>query len=286
MIKVILIFLGLVQGAWALNTYEQKQATWVFSGMVVNEHGEHYGYLFEMQRVQQALQVTAALFDAQTHQVLLREEAHETIASQDESSFNWHVGNAFLHFNPINETWIFGVKTKEKKGFNFKVDTLTAPEQLAKPIYLRSDMQMKVVQTKTLNGHIQMGPEQEQFVTANSAWLRHIWFSKIPEKIPPLEDVLCQFEDGSGFYSTHLLQDAEAMCGATAGIMNAQGEAQEMSQFISIQPLSQSGTWAIHATLPKLNLLVENLFNSDKALRIAGFVSEKEQLGFCMLNLG
>jgi hypothetical protein len=134
MIKVILIFLGLVQGAWALNTYEQKQATWVFSGMVVNEHGDHYGYLFEMQRVQEALQVTAALFDAQTHQVLLREEAHETIASQDESSFNWHVGNAFLHFNPINETWIFGVKTKEKKGFNFKVDTLTAPEQLAKPI--------------------------------------------------------------------------------------------------------------------------------------------------------
>ena len=286
MIKVILIFLGLVQGTWALDTYEQEQATWAFSGMVVNEHGDHYGYLFEMQRVQQALQVTAALFDAQTHQVLLREEAHETIATQDVSTVNWHVGNAFLHFNPINETWIFGVKTKEKKGFNFKVDTLKAPEQFAKPIHLRSDMQMMVMQTKTLNGHIQMGPEPEQFVTANSTWLRHIWFSKTPEKISSLEGVLCQFEDGSGFYSTHLLQDAEAMCGATAGAMNAQGESQEMSQFISIQPSPQRGIWAIRSLSPKLNLLVENLLNTDKALRVAGFVAEKEQSGFCLLNLG
>ena len=101
------------------------EAYWVFSGLVTNENGEPYNYYFQMQRKDNQFQHVAMLMDSQTKKLLLFDESDATLSHF--VTTNWHVGEAFMQFNPINNSWVFGVKTKANKGFNFKVDMLGQP---------------------------------------------------------------------------------------------------------------------------------------------------------------
>ena len=103
-----------------------EHASWVFSGVVTNEIGENYGYFFQIERNDKTFHSIAALFEEQNNKVIVLDEAQATI--DDPSSYNWHVGHSFLRFNAINDSWIFGVKTPEKTGYNFKVDMLNQPD--------------------------------------------------------------------------------------------------------------------------------------------------------------
>lgn len=285
--KKLLLGLGLCLGLLQ-NVCFSEPKIWVFSGLVVNERGDYYGYLFEMQKHQQEFHVETALFEAQTQKVILHEVATATLTPEEAKSTTWHVGPAFMQFNTINQTWVLGVKTKDKKGFNFKVDTLKAVEeplsQLSKSIQLSNDIAMKVVQTNTLNGHIHIGYDQEEFVTAKSTWMRKMGFKQGLEISYPMQNLLCQFEDGSGFYSMHL-KDSKAYCGAVTGRLDAQGHRQKMSQFLNIREEGQ-GRWNINAQAPKLHWVIENLLAQESTLRVAGFTAQKDQIGFCTINLG
>lgn len=259
---------------------ESTHANWAFSGVVASESGENYGYLFQMQRDDNQFHVIVALFDAQTKEVLFRDDSHAIVA--EPNSYNWHVGHSFLQFNPINASWIFGFKDQNKKGFNFKVDMLKQSEHDQTKQNLRQGVEFVVRQTGPLNGHVQAGKEStEQFVTAKGAWFRQIWLTNHQDKSHELSGVLCHFNDGSGFYSMNM-PESDAMRGAIAGWIDAQGMPLVMSQFINVKQTPDGGPWHIRITSPNLHFILTDSLRQDTV--VAGFVDEKDKQGFCMLS--
>jgi hypothetical protein len=258
---------------------QSTHANWVFSGMVMNESGEHYAYFFQMQRHGNDFHVVSALFDAQTKALVLMDEGDASI--KDPELNNWHVGRSFLRFNAINDSWIFGLKTHDKKGFNFKVDMLNQPEHNPVVQGLRAGVEAIVSPTGQLNGHVQVGNEgREQFVSAKNAWFRQIWISNAQTQSHQLTSVLCRFDDGSGFYSMNMLEP-DAVRGAVAGWFDAQGMPSAMSQFINVKE-EPDGSWHIRVTSPNLHLTLSDAIK--QRFIVAGFVTEKDQQGFCVLN--
>lgn len=265
-------------------------ANWVFSGIVANENGENYDYFFQMQRDDHVFHVTVALFDSETKRPIFTEDKTATI--DEPNTYNWQVGQAFLRFNSINASWIFGVKQENKTGFNFKVDMLRQVGQGPVVENLRQGIEFIVSQTGQLNGHIKINVESsEQFVTAKNAWFRQIASTAYqttlltknvsrPEKVHQLQGVLCRFDDGSGFYSMNMFEtDVER--GAVAGGFDASGLPMSISQFIHVNQES-NGPWHIRVTSPSLHLILTDSIKQNAV--IAGFVSENNKQGFCMLS--
>jgi hypothetical protein len=257
------------------------QAFWVFSGIVTNESGETYNYYFQIQRKDNQLYAIATLIDGQSKEVLLFEEAN-TIMEHPET-MNWRVGRAFMKFNPINDSWVFGLKTKAKKGFNFKVDMLKQETTAPTTQDLRKGIGLLVTQTGQLNGHLQLGEtSKEQFVTAPKAWFKQVWVSKPQTSSHLLRGVLCQFNNGSGFYAVNL-QEADALHGAVAGWLDLQGTSLPMSQFVSIKK-TKEGSWCIRIPSPKVRLSLQDLLakQHDTHQLIAGIT--EGLTGFCTIS--
>ena len=256
-------------------------ANWAFSGVVTNESGENYGYFFQMKRDGDQFHAIAALVDGQTKALVLLEESDATL--HDATTYNWHVGRAFLRFNPINDSWIFGLQNHEKKGFNFKVDMLKQTDNVPVTQDLRQGVELLVSQTSHLNGHVQIGDgSKEQFVTAKNAWFRQVWLSHEQDKVYPFTGVLCRFNDGSGFYSVNM-SESDALRGAVAGFRDDQGIPTMVSQFINVNQDEEQGPWHIRIASPSLHLILSD-FVQKSTVVAAGFVKEGKEPGFCMVS--
>lgn len=259
---------------------EAQHATWVFSGIVSSESGEDFGYFFQLQRENEHFHASVALINSSNKQVIFREESDAELT--ENTPYDWRVGHAFLRFNPINDSWIFGVKNQSKQGFNFKVDMLK--QFAAKPSFhhLRSGLTMMISQTSDLNGHISMGEDHpEQFVSAKDAWFRQIWQEKADtDHVHRLTSVLCRFQDGSSFYSVNL-PELDAESGAVAGWFNPLGERKAMSQFIQVSQ-SKEGAWRIKSPSPHLDMKLADA--SQQHNIAAGFIDNDKKPGFCMVN--
>jgi hypothetical protein len=253
-------------------------ANWVFSGVVNNENGESYGYFFQMQRDQDKFHAVTALFDAQSKKVLLFDDSSATLTNVD--AYNWKVGDSFLRFNPINDSWVFGMKKSDKKGFNFKVDMLSQNDNKPAVQNLRSGVELMVGQTGHLNGHIRSVENQEQFVTAKNAWYRQVWLTENQENPHPFSGVLCRFNDGSGFYSVNL-READALRGAITGACNEQGSATPISQFIKVAE-DKTGIWHIRVPSPYSHWVLMDSLKQNSV--VSGLISQKEKFGFCVLS--
>ena len=258
---------------------DSTHTNWVFSGVVTNENGENYGYFFQMQRDNDKFHAIAALVDGQSKKVILLDEGQAVIP--DPMINNWHVGRAFLRFNPINNSWIFGLQNQDKKGFNFKVDMLNQSEKTPATLNLRQGVELLVSQTSHLNGHVQVGNDsKEQFVTAKSAWFRQVWLTEQQNKTHPFAGVLCRFNDGSGFYSANMIEP-DAKRGALAGWFDVQGISAAMSQFINVKQ-DADGPYHIRIASPNVHLVLSDFIKQDSV--VAGFVDEGKSPGFCMLS--
>lgn len=259
---------------------DPTQANWVFSGMVSNENGDNYGYFFQMQREGEQFHTLAALFDAQTQQVVLLDESEALIHTH--TPYSWQVGRAFMRFNPINESFIFGLKTKDKRGFNFKVDRLRSSSETMPVVQnMRSGVELLITQTSRLNGHVQVGVDQkEQFVTAQNAWFRLIGITAQKEKPHPFTGVLCRFMDGEGFYSVNMVEP-DVIRGAVAGFRDEQGESVPMSQFVQVSE-DANGSRHIRLTAPSFHVVLTPLMVQKSA--VAGFFVAGKKSGFCALS--
>lgn len=249
----------------------------IFSGIVSNENGEQYGYFFQMQHSGNVLKSTAALFDAQTKVVIFQDENQTEY--DHHSTYHWQVGRSFLSFNPINASWVFGVKTKDKNGFNFKIDMLTQSNDQSFEEKLRPGMSVIISQTNSLNGHIRASGHEE-FVTAKHAWFRQVAMSTVDDSSHLVSGLLCYFDDNSGFYSMKL-PESDALHGSMAGRFDAEGMPAEMSQFIHVKQLPE-GPWDIHIPSPNYHLVLSEYMKQNAM--IAGFVTHDTSLGFCLLS--
>ncbi|MBA4696438.1 MAG: hypothetical protein H2069_03485 [Legionella sp.] len=257
------------------------QGNWVFSGMVTNEHGEHYSYYFQINREGKVFHAVATLLDPEKKSIFWEEES-ATITTPEATYYR--VGNAFLKFNEVNNTWIFGVQTKEKKGFNFKVDMLSQAGNALPAKNLRPGIKLRVSQTGRLNGHIQIGgSNEEQFVTSQTAWFRQVWITKPQEKAHVFSGVLCQFTDGSAFYALNLPEE-DALRGAIAGWRDPDGKTIPMSQFVTTEA-GKDGDWLINIRSPKKRLLLPEVLIRENGSKqwIAG-LTDKTHPGFCVIN--
>ena len=260
---------------------EALHANWAFSGVVTTETGENYGYFFQMKRDGSHFHAIAALVDGQTKSLVLFEESEALL--HDIEAYNWHVGRAFLRFNPINDSWIFGLQHHDRKGFNFKVDMLKQADNRPSIQDLRQGVELLVSQTSHLNGHIELGDvTKEQFVTAKNAWFRQVWLSSEQAKMYPFTGVLCRFNDGSGFYSMNM-NEADAIQGALAGFRDEQGISSMMSQFVNVNQEKEKGSWHIRIASPNLHLVLSDIIQKDGVVA-AGFVNEGKVPGFCMVS--
>lgn len=258
-----------------------RHANWAFSGMVTNETGEHYGYFFQMKRDGDQFHAIAALVDGETKSLVLLEESDAII--HDAAPYNWHVGRTFLRFNPINDSWIFGLQANQKKGFNFKVDMPKQTENIPIAQDLREGVELLMSQTSNLNGHIQIGDgHKEQFVTSKNAWFRQVWLSNQQEKMFPYIGVLCRFNDGSGFYSVNM-SESDALRGAVAGFKDGQGMPIMISQFINVTQEDAEGPWHIRIASPSLHYILAD-FIQQNSIVAAGFVHEDKTQGFCLVS--
>jgi hypothetical protein len=284
----LLLCVILLRGAFACAAEDNQQAdflptnadhaSWVFSGVVTNEMGENYGYFFQIERDDKNFHSIAALFEEQHHKVIVLDEGHATIA--DPTSYNWHVGRAFLRFNPINESWIFGLQTQDNKGFNFKVDMLSQTKRIPVLQDHQQGIALQVNQTYHLNGHLQAGGNnKEEFVTANNAWFRQL-SSDHQEKTSGFTGVLCRFNDGSGFYSLKL-NAHDSLQSKVAGWCDGQGLTTGTSPFVKIQQ-EKEGRWHIRGVSSRLHLVLDEPMQQNSV--IAGFVKEGKAPGFCMVS--
>lgn len=256
---------------------ESNHSNWIFSGVVTNDTGEEYGYLFQLQRDGQQFYAVAAIVDAQTKKVLLFEE--EAAELKHPKPLNWHVGRAFLIFNPITESWVFGLSPKNNQGFNFKVDMLTTNLKSPKAEKLRSGMDLTVSQTGRINGHLNVGQnKKEQFVHANNTWFRQVWLTEQQKESHLFSSLLCRFNDESGFYSINMKEE-DAYQGAVTGLCDAKGNSSALSQFIDISE-SDSKSWNVRVPSPLMYLELSDSINNTSIT--AGFVSQGAKDGFCV----
>lgn len=262
---------------------DAPQANWTFSGTVSNESGERYHYFFQIGRNSTQYYGIATLIDDQTQAVLVHEEASTLIEHAELS--NWQVGNLFLSFNPINKSWVFGVKNKGKKGFNFKVDMLEqANAQLPKQQDLRDGIELLISQTGRLNGHLQADEtSMEEFITAKKAWFRQIWVSKPQNARHPLTAVLCEFNNGSAVYSV-IIPEQDALRGSVAGWRDEKGVSTAMSQFVTVEE-TKNNIWQIHIPTPKKSLSFLNLLAKyDDNHRLVMGIIAGSLPGFCAIS--
>lgn len=272
-----------IEAEKTLQPAEPTVGSWTFSGMVTNESGERYGYFFQMQRQGSDFHAKTALIDGQTNKLVLFYEGTEKIDKS--TQLNWQVGRSFIRYNPINDSWVFGVKAENEKGFNFKVDMLKqANVDAHETLVLRPGVELQALQTSRLNGHVQTGSgSKEQFVTGNNAWFGKLWFSKEQKSPHDISTTFCRLSDDNGFYSANL-KEADATGAAVAGWRDALGNKVKMSQFLSIKSIAKDQC-LLSLGLPKLNLKVLNTLNEvDKSpLSIAGFSKENPK-GFCFVT--
>ncbi len=260
-----------------LQPVEPLIGSWSFSGVVSNENGDRYGYFFQVQRQDTEFKVKTGVIDAQNDHLVLFYEGKEQIEHFDQ--LNWHIGQAFIRYNPINDSWIFGVKKENEVGFNFKVDMLKQEAQ-KEQFYLRPGVQLKVTQTTRLNGNIHIDSDnKEQFVTGNNAWFAKLWFSEEQKIAHKVNTVFCHLSNDNGFYSANL-KEADATDAAVAEWRDASGNKVKMSQFISLKNLTDNQS-LLTVGWPKLNLrLINTLQHENNLVSLAGFSKETPK-SFC-----
>lgn len=290
---IIFSFLMTIGGVFGLQAEEPKtpepqflpttagEAQWTFSGVVSDEAGEAYGYFFQMVRRGEQFLSRSALFDVETKRVLIQDESEAALSHDAAQSNHFHIGHAFLQYNPINGSWVFGIKKADKTGFNFKVYMLKPAEKLPVAEGLKAGIDVLVSQAHELNGHVYLpdGPK-ETFVTAKSAWFRQIAVTDTLNGSHAVKGILCRFNDDTGFYSINL-PEIDAIKGAIAGRFNAEGQSVPVSQFINVEAL-KSGDWMIHLLSPEQKIVLTNLLKDSPF--IAGIAEQGGQRGFCVLS--
>lgn len=262
-----------------LQPIEPLVGSWSFSGMVTDESGNRYGYFFQMHRQEEHFQVKTALIDDQNQLKLFYEDSEDLISA---APLNWHIGHSFIRYNPINDSWIFGVKLGNGQGYNFKVDMLKEEDNDSKPLTLRPGVELQALQTSRLNGHIKIEKDvKEQFVTGNNAWFGKVWFSRKQNTPHEISTTFCRLSNDNGFYSANLKEE-DATGAAVAGWRDPLGNKVKMSQFVSIKNQADNQC-LLHVGLPKLDLNVINTLKQEdqNSLSVAGF--SKDNKGFCFV---
>ncbi len=234
-----------------INPWQQ----WTFSGVADDEEGNAYYYYFNYQQRGMHRLVDVYVLSNQLKPLIHYQKFSEKPLKRPQKPNVWYLGRTFFRFNPITQSWVFGIKTKGDIGFDFKVDVRPKNGDMGERQLISDGLSVEMNQFQQLNGHLFFSSNKEdKFVSAKRGWLRYIEGNQTPDKLMTL---LCNQEDGAGLYSLQY-QSSQANKAAIVGWRNAKGGRENVSQFIKLmsQPDNQ---WKLIIASPKTNWILQLL---------------------------
>lgn len=223
--------------------------SWYLSGFVENEDAERFAYYFVVTRVKEKFSYFTQITSMQTGDEVYKSSAQETLSMATRQGINLRIGNGFLQYNDINDSWVFGVESND--GFNLRVESRPMKAQA---INYLNQVSFYNLQSKRVNGQLSKSNKAE-FVTATNAWISHQWRNPKPQKDLAVERLLCRFLDNQGVMMVRASQAGEVVF-SLADLLDPAGQSHPVSQFSLITQIEPS-LWNVKLVAPKMRFSVK-----------------------------
>ncbi len=191
---------------------------------------------------------TVTVMDMKSNQLVFEDRNEETIDLKGRQGIHFRVGSAFLRYNNINHSWVFGVD--KPQGFNLRLEALKPGPY---PVNHLNKYSFYSIQSMRVNGELAVGGKS-QFVVAKNAWLTHEWGQKL-QTHTLLQRLLCRLDDGRGLM-VFRAYDKQNVSYDLATLLEATGQSKPVSQFSLISQASPK-LWQVSLIAPKMSFQIK-----------------------------
>lgn len=260
-----------------------KRESWYVSGLVENDSGKQYGYYFAVLREKEQFESFANIIDLKNGRVMLTAKDASAVALGQRLGINLKIQDAFLRYNDINDSWVFGLD--KSPGFNLRLESL---EHGSYHVSHLENTSFYSLQSKRVNGQLTLDGKNE-FVTATNAWLTHQWSDKVNQSFT-LQRLMCRLLDGQGLMLVRGYKNNDVVFDL-ATLLEANGVSRPISQF-SLVSQSNPSLWTVSVLSPKMQFHVETS-DPQKIVRdteinylYPGLVKDKDNkvTGYCLIS--
>lgn len=185
---------------------EQPLEVWSFTGEAETEDGNKYAYMYQLKRTHEMLRVFANIVNLNTQKEVLRYKHKRKISAtslSESEPIQWKVGKAFMKYNAISDSWLFGILNDEN-GFNFRLKGVRNYVLNGKEGYLVQGKDTKnfeasySAQSMNINGHLTLDGKSI-FVTGKNSWFEHRWGMVLSRhNATKYALITCRFNDNTG----------------------------------------------------------------------------------------
>lgn len=263
--------------------------SWYMSGFVENEQAQRFAYYFVVHRINEQFSYFTQIISMQTGKEIYKSSDKAELSLATRQGINLKIGDGFFRYNNINDSWIFGVDSRD--GFNLRVESRPMTSQSINHL---NQVSFYNLQSKRVNGQLSKD-NKAQFVTASNAWISHQWRDPKPQKHLQVERLLCRFLDEQGVMMVRAHQGGEVVF-SLADLLDHYGESHPVSQFSLITQTTPS-KWQVKLVSPKKKFEIQTQKpfsmseNNDSTDYYLGLVVDADQnAGSCMIiketNLG
>ena len=220
--------------------------SWYLSGLIESEQGGRFAYYFVVQRLNEQFSYFTQIINIDTKAVIYKRTETAQLSLATRLGINFKIGDGFLRYNEINDSWLFGVD--EKHGFNLRVESLQTESYKVnhlKHIYFYT------LQSKRVNGQLSLDDDKVEFVTAKNAWLSHQWQDPGEENDITIERLLCRSVDNEGVMLLKAYSNGKVIY-SQADLLDQRGESHPVSQF-SVLSQTKPTQWKVKIFSPKKN---------------------------------
>ena len=256
--------------------------SWYLSGFVENEQADRFAYYFVVHRVNDKFSYFTQVLSMQTGQVIYKSTEQTELSLATRQGINFKIGDGFLRYNDINDSWTFGVDSKD--GFNLRVESLPMGSQAISHL---NQVSFYSLQSKRVNGQLSKNNKSE-FVTASNAWVAHQWREPKPQANIQVERLLCRFLDNQGVMMVRAHKGTDVVF-SLADLLDNYGESHPVSQFSLITQTDKTH-WNVKLVSPKkrFDVLTEKPFkvtlgNASTDYYLGVVKEGNENSGSCMI---
>jgi predicted secreted hydrolase len=266
----------------------QALEVWSFTGQVETADGKKYAYMYLLKRKHEMLHVFANIVDLTTQkEVLLYKDKGplQAISSSDEL-MQWKVGKAFMKYNVISDSWLFGL-LDDKNGFNFRLKGVRNYVLNGKEGYVAQEKGTKnfeasySAQSMNINGHLTLDGKSS-FVTGKNSWFEHRWGMTLSRhNATKYALVTCRFDDNTGLrlYEWFGSKDLWPSRLKTGTYQNALDKSVPVSSF-SLAKSTKKNQWFISIPSLKINISA----TSDSIPEYDVIQVKNNKTGYCFVT--
>lgn len=260
--------------------------SWVFTGEIETEEGEKYAYIYRIKRKNNTLYVFANIINLSVanKKAVFTYKDHITYTNDhtDKQSIQWKVGNAFMKYNIIGDSWFFGI-TDDQNSFNFRVKGVRNYVLNGDKGYLSAFQASYSAQSMSINGHLTLDGKSA-FVTGKNSWFEHYWgTASSGHKASKYALITCRFNDNTGLmlYEWFGEKDIWPVRLKTGTYQNALDEKMLLSDF-SLAKSVKTQQWRI--SIPALKINISGLSDTlpESEYNVIHVNNNKE--GYCFVN--